>query len=335
MGQVASNNQKDYYSVDEYARSLDLSECHYNSQLKFSVLKGYDRRKVLDMSMKELRRANLKTFTSKGIQVLKLQNNYLKTLPYHMASMTALREIYLQHNHLRYFPVQICSLMKLEVLDVSYNELDSLPYAVGHLTSLNKLDISYNNMKSLPCSFQVLRYLEDLKFHGNGLWEVPQALFTVEKLKNLELCHNNLTYLSKQFLALRHLEKLDVRGNHIKNISSKLKTYLSRLHEVYIGDMKTNNFCHKGRVTMNTDFVDHTFKNNLDEHFHRPLQLPPIPCNNSKCNDPVKKGVIHEKGRNSPSTDSDNDIYVFQSFAFSNSSFSSGGIDSAKRSTSL
>ena len=323
MGQITSEFRygNNTYLVEEKI-NLDESESRYNSNLVFEITKIKNGSYILDMSMKELRRVFPEMFKKKNIEILKLNANYLSTLPHNMKCMKNLRKLFIQHNNFKFLPAQLCRLCELEVLDVSYNQLQSIPNSVGHLNALINLNVSYNDIHSLPDSLQSLHNLEILDLDGNGFFEVPPVIFCLKSLRILKMNRNNVTYLPKGFTRLKHLREFYVSDNNITKINIDIRHFLKALT---IFDISRNN----KQIFRNKIELGNLDKLNDAEECSENLTRT-LPCTPKHDQSKLDYFV---KSR-SPLNDVE-DVYVFKSYAFSHSSFSSLCPGSAERNTSL
>jgi len=213
MGHLMSRKQNSHV-VDLYDADLDKFEKSFNSNLRLK--KKQRNSQVLDLSMCELRRIYKATVKANmKIQVLKINCNYLTTLPQQLEYIKNLKEVHAQQNNFRYFPAPICNLTNLKVLNISYNQLKSISDSIGELIHLTDLDLSYNKIFTLPNSFENLRNLSNLNMEKNQLEEVPLSIFECSSLIKLNLSSNSITYLPKSFIKLSSLNELDLHDNNV------------------------------------------------------------------------------------------------------------------------
>ncbi|XP_077160324.1 leucine-rich repeat-containing protein 63 [Paroedura picta] len=104
----------------------------------------------------------------KHLQILKLRNNPIKSIPEDIKKLTDLRTLIMSFNLLTELPPWLFMLPNLELLDVSYNELESIPNDIKHARSLNCLIAEGNLLYVLPCGILKLP-LKRLRVENNFL----------------------------------------------------------------------------------------------------------------------------------------------------------------------
>jgi internalin A len=138
-----------------------------------------------------------------------------------------LKSIKLNANFLSSLPIPILSLAKLEKLDLSQNHLASVPVEIGQLTNLNELNLDDNSMVSLPEAIGLLTKLKVLSLRRNHIsasnmnWSdttnpqpLPATLFTDTPLIDLNLHDNPLT--STQLNSMDGYAKFLERRKEVK-----------------------------------------------------------------------------------------------------------------------
>lgn len=88
--------------------------------------------------------------------VLDLSYNQIEDLPFHLSSMTGLKELYLNNNLLTQLPDMIGCLKDLEILDLSFNRIKNVSTEIRHLVNLHHLDLRHNQLQCLPHSIGCL-----------------------------------------------------------------------------------------------------------------------------------------------------------------------------------
>ncbi|XP_065051466.1 leucine-rich repeat-containing protein 1-like [Rhopilema esculentum] len=263
-------------------------------------------RPCLDMSVQELEVIPKQVFKDSDLRILKLNGNFLRSIPFEMTRLRHLEELYLQNNNLEFLPAQVCALISLQVLDVSYNRISMLPYSVSHLKNLRVLDVAYNNIKMLPESLHFLQSLEALNIDGNNMGQLTDTLFSLHNLITLSARDNNLQTLPKQLSKLKKLRELCLSENPISKIPDSLKSFLRKIdcleidHELRMSDLMLSTspllICLRGADKEKSNY----------EQAKKVRQTPELmPCEQN----PVKEL--------SASYDDDDDmVYHFQSYAF-------------------
>ncbi|KAM5288047.1 leucine-rich repeat-containing protein 63 [Ctenodactylus gundi] len=104
----------------------------------------------LNLSFNDLSRFPTEVLCLKNLQVLKLRNNPIKTIPNEIQQLKFLRIFSIAFNFISELPFGLFSLIYLEELDISYNEITSIPNEIHMLRSLVKLNIDGNYLFHLP-----------------------------------------------------------------------------------------------------------------------------------------------------------------------------------------
>ncbi|XP_015266490.1 PREDICTED: leucine-rich repeat-containing protein 63 [Gekko japonicus] len=122
----------------------------------------------LNLSFNDLRLFPTEVCDLKKLQILKLRNNPIKSIPEDIKKLTDLRTLVMSFNLLTELPPWLFMLPKLECLDVSYNELEYIPNAISNARSLGCLIIEGNLLYVLPCGILKLP-LKCLRVENNFL----------------------------------------------------------------------------------------------------------------------------------------------------------------------
>ena len=96
------------------------------------------------------------------LQILKLDSNDLKTIPF-----------------------EIGELSNVILLDLSDNQLRTLPDTLGQCSCMKNLNLSHNKLSYLPAELDQLRSLESLLFEDNEIVLLPCSLSRLISLKAL------------------------------------------------------------------------------------------------------------------------------------------------------
>lgn len=97
---------------------------------------------VLDLSHNELRGLPPAVFSSwEHLRILRLQKNYLPSIPSEIKQVKNLTELYLQFNHLETLTPDIGHLKDMKVLKIHNNLLTELPPPLGIMHSLEELTV--------------------------------------------------------------------------------------------------------------------------------------------------------------------------------------------------
>ncbi|XP_076609611.1 volume-regulated anion channel subunit LRRC8D [Chaetodon auriga] len=113
----------------------------------------------------------------RGLELLDLSNNQLKSLPPALFTIRRLRRLLLAGNLLEELPVEVKSLQLLIELDLSRNRVESLPPGLfNSCLELRILNVAHNSLSSLPRGIAALSQLCRLDLRGNSLEELPAEL---------------------------------------------------------------------------------------------------------------------------------------------------------------
>ena len=264
--------KSDFLKKDSYILKCDISEQDvqefmFNYRLKPQVVKNKNGEKEVDLSMKEIRKLHKNTLIriDSNIKILRLNSNYLTTLPYQITTFINLSELHLCNNNMKFIPVQIFSLKRLQVLNLSCNRISSVPVTLPNMKQLKKIDFSYNEIQRFVVQCEALENVEELNLEGNFLKEFPKTK-ELKELRILNLGKNDIKYLSKELLDLKNLEELHIAENGLFAISFCLRDFLQRLKVFKVENSSTvknkknnqkNNFVLKhNRVTSNSRMLD-------------------------------------------------------------------------------
>lgn len=101
---------------------------------------------------------------------LSLSNNFLKTIPLAICTLTKVTKLNLSNNDLDTFSDHITSsCCQIKVLDLSQNKYTTFPSAIFHLHNLENLKISYNLIEYIPNQIEEMKKLQSLNISDNRL----------------------------------------------------------------------------------------------------------------------------------------------------------------------
>lgn len=152
------------------------------------------------------RQGNISVLTIKG-------DDYVRTVPEIIGSLTGLEILFIAHNPLRALPETVGSLSGLHHVLIMNTHLGTLPSGIGNATSLEILSLQGNRIKKLPDSFSSLHRLETLNLAYNSLTELPPSIGNLTNLTLLDLTGNRLTSFPKHLPP--NLGTLFIGGNKI------------------------------------------------------------------------------------------------------------------------
>ena len=154
-----------------------------------------------------------------NLEVLRLDNNVISSLPNTMSTLSALTLLDISHNTLPVIPGSICVLPALLDLNISYNKISELPPDLGLMSSLRRLFARGNEINKLPDVFSNMN-LVTFDICNNPLQEIPlsvgslvtcmQELFIDRNLhlvdpSDIIICRGTklfLSYMNRQFKAI-------------------------------------------------------------------------------------------------------------------------------------
>ena len=190
--------------------------------LKFETSK----KKLLDLSLLNLKEIPHHIFDQKDILELDLSGNYIDELPVELLQLKQLKKIRLYDCNFTQFPAILLKMLTLEEIDLSVNTINDLPSEISKLTNLKKLFLYNCSFNYFPEAVYFIPQLEVLDIS----YQEDQPAFviakTFPKLKILNLSAN----FGISITALQpNLENLDIRNCSLSEIpiavlgSSKLK----------------------------------------------------------------------------------------------------------------
>lgn len=153
---------------------------------------------------------------------LRLNNNYLLSLPPEIGQCTILRTLVLSNNRIQSLPPEVKKLTQLIILSVYNNHLNSLPSEVGELTALQTFLVDNNKLEDLPPQIGKLANLEKLDLSKNKLKILPEEIGDLRFLRNLFIHNNELHSLPQKFNQLTSLEKLGLNNNYLESLPENL-----------------------------------------------------------------------------------------------------------------
>lgn len=161
------------------------------------------------------------------LQIIDLQDNYLRSLPDGLTTLRNVKNLYLGSNQLSTLPNEIANFHSLEVLSLHHNRLKTLPDTLYTLSNLKELDLSYN--PTLPINqvlpmFSILPNFQVIYLAGCNLKSVPATLPDCHRLSYVNLSDNQLTTIPDQIFMLSELTELTLTKNKIKSLPSEIQS---------------------------------------------------------------------------------------------------------------
>ncbi len=153
---------------------------------------------------------------------LRLNSNYLLSLPPEIGELTTLRNLILSNNRIQSLPPEIKKLTGLHILSLYNNQLNILVAEIGELSALQTLLLDNNKLEDLPSQIGKLGNLKKLDLTKNKLKILPDEIGNLSLLQILCLADNELQSLPQKFTELILLE-LVLDNNYLESLPENLK----------------------------------------------------------------------------------------------------------------
>ena len=127
------------------------------------ALQEYESLKVLDLSSNMIT-SFLPTCNLLKLEVLRLANNDITSIPRQIENLVKLRELVLSGNGICMIPDNVFQLSELRVLDMSSNTVSYIPDGLAKLAKLRVLNFRCNPLLTLPAELERLKSLETMDF---------------------------------------------------------------------------------------------------------------------------------------------------------------------------
>jgi Leucine-rich repeat (LRR) protein len=173
----------------------------------------------------------------KTLNILRVDDNYLKELPESIGNLTSLKSLWIQYNKLKTLPEPIGNLHSLEVLKCQRNNISKLPDSLGNLKSLKQLWLRSNHLRTLPKSIGNLEALNKLILGDNDLRTLPKSIGDLKSLKRLDLQRNKLRNLPESIGNLQSLKELSLYNNQLTHLPNSIGN-LKSLEHLYLNQNK-------------------------------------------------------------------------------------------------
>ncbi|GMM29855.1 adenylate cyclase [Martiniozyma asiatica (nom. inval.)] len=205
--------------------SLDVSQ---NPSFEFTKEFIHDCRNLTSLSFMRSGAPNFPTSIvhAPKLKKLKLEVNYIKSIPEDIEKLKYLEYLSLDCNKLYKLPDGFSKLASLQKLNLSSNRFKEIPQQICEIKTLRSLDLSYNNITTFPVSFAKLENLEVLQIAANKLMGELSSFFDeLVNLVKIDVRFNKLTSVD----ALQKSPKLEViraAGNNISVFRSMAATLI-------------------------------------------------------------------------------------------------------------
>ena len=168
------------------------------------------------------------------LQILKLIQNNIRSLPDDAIWPMKLLHLNLSGNQLSELSNSVCLLQGLETLDVSGNLLTSLPATLLELTKLQSFNARENHLSGALHSLPASAALHTVMLGRNQLQSMREVEFErCPNLSMLDVSENKLTELPNTICCLGHLKTLDATNNELGNLPYGLG-YISSLSRIAV-----------------------------------------------------------------------------------------------------
>ncbi|MBS0286533.1 MAG: leucine-rich repeat domain-containing protein [Proteobacteria bacterium] len=221
----------------------------------------------------------------RDLQSLRLQDNFLQTLPSNIGNnLQALLALFCENNQLTTLPESIGKLQALQVLFCDNNQLTTLPESIGNLQVLQGLGCNNNQLTTLPESIGNLQMLIHLRCDNNQLTALPESIGKVQALQNLWCYDNQLTALPESIGKLQALHKLWCYDNQLTALPES------------IGNLQVTVWlrCYNNQLTV----LPAALKDKFGEEWVRKILSSQRPIDNQPGNPPVEDNaptVLHKR----------------------------------------
>lgn len=152
------------------------------------LLKAYNI--ALNLNNKELSFLKLENIEKANIQFINLSNNRFREFPIEIQPLINLKSLKIDHNYIKTLPNWLFSSFKLlEILSIGDNLIKDLISIENNENTLELkyLDVSFNNIENLPLKLDNLKNLNSLRINNNHFLKLPISLIKLVNLKELTL----------------------------------------------------------------------------------------------------------------------------------------------------
>jgi len=146
---------------------------------------------LLDLAKNQIHFIPTEIKTLESLEKLYVQENELRDIP-PIGNLKNLKKLRLNKNFLGSLPQGTAALMQLEELSLSDNQIGDLPFGVGYLACLRILDIRNNRFETFPQQLLKLSSLESISIEGNPLTGLPRLFIeaSLPKLQKVTVSNN-------------------------------------------------------------------------------------------------------------------------------------------------
>ncbi|CAG5098806.1 Oidioi.mRNA.OKI2018_I69.XSR.g15994.t1.cds [Oikopleura dioica] len=165
-----------------------------------------------------------------NLELLSLENNKFKEVPFAVTKLRSLRTLYLNSNRLTRIHPSIRDLVNLRYLWLQRNRLKELPTSICCLANLRYLHMENNMIEVISEAIACVGRLKGLWISDNCLKSLPLNLAKVKTLEVLDVERNYLTVIPDKIKQLPRLREFSYSGNSTAQVNLKvLKNYASTI----------------------------------------------------------------------------------------------------------
>ncbi|MCS6980365.1 MAG: leucine-rich repeat domain-containing protein [Flavobacteriales bacterium] len=158
------------------------------------------------------------------VQILDLDDNYLKELPATLGAMTGLMILVSRRNRIQYLSPELAKARGLMYMELYGTALDSVPGFFGQFQRLELLRIgpNYADTLRLSPSMAQMASLRDLQLLDCRLHRIPEWLPSLKNLERLVLIRCEIDTVQTALRQLTRLKALDLSGNRLRAFPKEL-----------------------------------------------------------------------------------------------------------------
>jgi Leucine-rich repeat (LRR) protein len=172
--------------------------------------------KFLDLSKCQLQFIPDSLAKLTGLQLLKLNSNYLSSFAGAINGLKDLRGLDLSCNVIT--QAEKLELPQLHTLDLTDNRLIEIPEGFFEgIPQLQKLCLADNHLKKISSEIWQLSALTELYLMDNDLESLPDTIGLLRNLRLLYVSRNELTILPAQIVELEKLQRLFFSNNRVRS----------------------------------------------------------------------------------------------------------------------
>lgn len=127
-----------------------------------------------------------------NLEVIELQNNYLRALCPSIYGLKKLKRLILFKNRLHEISDQVSQLVSLEFLDTRSNEIKLLPVSICQCDHLQEIIIQDNHLVRLPDKIGLMKSLRKIDAAANRLSQIPFSIGYSTVIQELHVQENPL-----------------------------------------------------------------------------------------------------------------------------------------------